>query len=181
MAPLVLVVGMPGCGKGEFVSVAPAFGYRILSLGDIVRSEARRRGKDVKASGAVAVALREELGEAALALCALPHLQEGEKTLIDGIRSHAEVAAFKKVHDAVVVGIHASPATRYARLSARGREDDPRTWEAFAERDVRELGFGIGNAIALADTMIVNEGGVEDLHRAAETVLEGIDHGVYKH
>jgi len=57
----------------------------------------------------------------------------------------------------VLVAVHASPRERFRRLKSRGRPDDPTTWEEFVERDMRELELGIGNVIALADVMIVNE------------------------
>ena len=77
--------------------------------------------------------------------------------VVDGVRSLDEVEYFKKFFDVVIVAIHTSPKTRFSRLRARGRPDDPRSWSDFRERDERELSLGIGNVIALADFMIVNE------------------------
>ena len=57
----------------------------------------------------------------------------------------------------MIVAVHASPRTRFSRLSTRGRRDDPKSWEEFVARDMKELGFGIGDVIALADVMVVNE------------------------
>ncbi len=176
MATLVLVVGMPGCGKGEFVAQAEQFGYTVMSLGDIVRKETLKRGGNVKDSGGTAIRMREEMGKAALAICALPYISENEKYLIDGIRSHAEVSLFTSCHDAVVVGIHSSPETRFRRLRDRGRADDPDTRAAFDERDMRELGFGIGDAIALADHMLINEGGIGTFHESIREWLERTGH-----
>jgi len=70
-----------------------------------------------------------------------------------------------------VVAVHASPRTRYERLISRGRSDDPKNWEDFAERDLRELSVGIGNVIALAEEMLVNEGSVDELKAASELVV----------
>jgi dephospho-CoA kinase len=176
MATLVLVVGMPGCGKGEFVAQAEQFGYEVLSLGDIVRKETLKRGEPVSESGRTAIRLREELGEAALAHCALPYISEEGKYIIDGIRSHAEVLLFKSQHNAIVVGIHTSPEERFRRLRGRGRADDPETRETFDERDARELGFGIGDAIALADHMLVNNRGIAAFHEIVREWLETSEH-----
>lgn len=57
----------------------------------------------------------------------------------------------------MILGIHASPARRFKLLKERGRPDDPRTFNEFVERDMLELGLGIGSVIALSDVMIVNE------------------------
>ncbi len=42
-------------------------------------------------------------------------------------------------------------------LKERGRKDDPLTNEMFVQRDRRELGVGIAEAIALADETISNQ------------------------
>ncbi|MCD6114561.1 MAG: dephospho-CoA kinase, partial [Thermoprotei archaeon] len=57
-------------------------------------------------------------------------------------------------------------------IRKRSRPGDPKTWEEFVERDLVELSFGLGNVIALADYMIVNEGSLSELRREAEKVLE---------
>jgi dephospho-CoA kinase len=79
------------------------------------------------------------------------------------VRSLEEVEEFRKVGDAKIIAVHSSPKTRYERLSRRGRSDDPKSWEEFRERDLRELDVGIGRVISLADEIIINEGTLEDL------------------
>ncbi|HXZ98038.1 MAG TPA: hypothetical protein VED24_01585, partial [Candidatus Acidoferrum sp.] len=56
----------------------------------------------------------------------------------------------------------------------RGRSDDPKSWQEFAERDARELGVGIGNVIALAQEMLVNEKSFEDMNALSDTVLSRV-------
>jgi dephospho-CoA kinase len=83
---------------------------------------------------------------------------------IDGIRSLSEVEEFKKYFpNFFLVTIHASPKTRYQRLIRRKRSDDPTNWEKFMERDLREIGIGIGAVISITDYMIVNEGTIKQL------------------
>jgi dephospho-CoA kinase len=43
----------------------------------------------------------------------------------------------------------------------RKRADDPQQHEEFVERDRRELAFGLGNAIARADAVIVNDSTID--------------------
>jgi dephospho-CoA kinase len=57
----------------------------------------------------------------------------------------------------MLVAVHASPKRRFSLLKERGRKDDPVSREMFVQRDERELGVGIGRAIALADEIIPNE------------------------
>lgn len=157
----LLVTGMPGSGKSVFAEAARALGIPVVSMGDAVRLEAMRRGlsPDAETMGRLSRALREELGPHAVAVLTLRQLPRAPVVVIEGIRSREEVRYFRNFFDrVVVVAIHSSPRTRFARLSARHREDDPRSWEEFVKRDERELALGVGEVIALADHILVNEG-----------------------
>lgn len=157
----ILITGMPGSGKTLFTEAAKRLGLPVASMGDSVRLEAVRRGLSIDAATLAQLSreLREQRGPAAVAELTLSHIPPSPIVVIEGVRSLAEVELFRQHFDRVfVVSIHSSPAVRYQRLSSRGRSDDPKHWEEFAERDRRELAFGIGEVIALADYMLVNEG-----------------------
>jgi len=158
---LILVAGLPGSGKSVFSKVAEKNSIPVVSLGDVVREEARKRGLELSAEnlGKIATELRQRYGKDIMARRVITKLLYSESPIIvvDGVRSLDEVEYFKKFFDVVIVAIHTSPKTRFSRLRARGRPDDPRSWSDFRERDERELSLGIGNVIALADFMIVNE------------------------
>ncbi|MHC1605023.1 MAG: AAA family ATPase [Candidatus Methanofastidiosia archaeon] len=175
MTHLILVVGMPGCGKGEFVKVAETFDFCPIVMGDIVREHAAKKGLNVRDSGKVAQSLREDMGNAAIAKLTLPKIEKYKNYIIDGIRGISEVFEFKKKFDTSIIAIHSSPRTRYNRLKKRGRKDDPPTFEDFQERDMRELGFGIGDAIALADIAIVNEGTIKEFYEDAKKVFSKVE------
>ena len=84
-----------------------------------------------------------------------------------------EVRAYRNISDDVnIVGIFASPATRYDRLVKRGRDDAPKNIEEFQARDTRELGWGLGETMALADYMIINESSLEDFKRDVKKLME---------
>jgi dephospho-CoA kinase len=53
----------------------------------------------------------------------------------------------------------------------RKRSDDPRTWKTFIERDLRELSVGLGDVIATADYMIINEKTMEQLRKKVSKIL----------
>jgi len=157
----ILVVGMPGSGKSVFSEAARELGIPAVSMGDVVRLEAAKRGlgQDAKTMAQLAKALREERGACAVAELALEHAPSAPVVVVEGVRSLEEVEFFRRAFEKVlVVAIHSSPRTRFNRLVARRREDDPRGWEEFVERDRRELAMGIGEVIALADYVLVNEG-----------------------
>jgi len=172
---LVCVVGMPGSGKSLVSQVARELGFDVVVMGDAVREEAERRG--IEPTGPkmreLMQALRRERGPAVVAELCFPLIDRaGPLVLVDGIRSYKEVEAFRSRYGRVVlVAVHSSPRTRFRRLRARGRSDDPRDWQEFCRRDEVELQVGIGEAIALADYMLVNEGAPEELKEAARSLL----------
>ncbi len=172
---LIVTVGMPGSGKDELVAVARSMGLATLKMGDLVRDATRRRNLPVTNAnvGRVASEERDKHGPGIWAQRALPKLTE-TRMLVDGCRSDSEVSVFRhNFGDLFVLGIFASPETRHSRLQNRGRNDDGNLQE-FYDRDRRELKWGIGNAFALADGMLVNEGTLDEFRRDARAILERI-------
>ncbi len=175
---LIAVTGMPGSGKSLVSRFFRERGFTVLSMGDIVRREAERRGLEKTPKNLLMIAedIRKKYGPQGVALLMLEELEKSKwPVVIDGVRGMCELKVFSKIASCIhVIAVHASPRTRFQRLLARGRPGDPRSWEEFVERDKTELGFGLGEVIALADTMIVNEGSVDDLLRTLESRLEEI-------
>jgi dephospho-CoA kinase len=158
---IVAITGMPGAGKSTAASALEEVGLMRIIMGDVIRQETKRRGMqtDAKSTAEVMKDLRKTLGDGAIAELSLRAVgdKHNQRIVIDGIRSVAEVDEFRKKGKVLVVAIHASRSRRFDLLKERGRADDPLTWEMFLERDKRELGVGIGEAIVLADEMISNE------------------------
>ena len=175
---VIAIVGMPGAGKGIISAAASSHGYLVLVCGDVVREETLKRSlaPNPENTGNVMLAIRQEEGPSAIAQRLIPKIQSLTTPLVivEGIRSMDEVDALKRGHDLIILAVHASPKTRCKRLIARGRSDDPKNWGDFAERDARELGVGIGNVIALAEEMLINESSIDDLNAAAESVLSKV-------
>jgi dephospho-CoA kinase len=171
------VAGMPGAGKGVFRRTVQRLGYPVVIMGDVVREEVKQRKLKPTPEnlGKTMLNLRELEGPAAVAKRCIPKLKKttGRIIIIDGIRSLAEVEEFKKhFPNFILIAIHASPKTRYQRLSRRKRSDDPTNWENFMERDLRELGVGMGAVIAAADHTIVNEGTSAQLKTEIRRVMK---------
>lgn len=171
---------MPGAGKSGIFEVANKFNIPIISMGDVVREETIKRGLELnpKNVGETAIKLREEFGKEAIAVVCLRTIEERFKNkdivIVEGIRSLDELNYFRKHYPLVLIAIHSSPLTRFNRIKERDREDDVKSWDKFVERDKRELNFGIGKVIALADFMIVNEDNYEDLIKNLEKVIKYI-------
>ncbi len=176
---VVGVAGMPGAGKGAFRRVIQRMGHPVVIMGDEVREEAKRRNLKPTPEnlGKVMLQLREVEGPAAVAKRCIPKLKKTkeEVVVVDGIRSLHEVEEFKKhFPNFTIIALHTSPKTRYQRLSQRKRSDDPKSWETFMQRDLRELSVGLGAVIATADHTIVNEGTLAQLRSRIQRVLKEV-------
>jgi dephospho-CoA kinase len=162
------LAGMPGSGKSVVVDTARELGYDVVVMGDVVRQETTKRGLELTPEnvGKVMLELRAEGGNYVIAQKCIPKIveQTSPKILVDGLRSLYEADIFKE-HFAQfnLIAVHASPETRFSRLSNRHRSDDPAEWKVFNERDMRELSVGLGNVIAMAQQIIVNDDRIEQV------------------
>jgi dephospho-CoA kinase len=174
------LAGMPGAGKSVVVKVAKERGYKIIVMGDVVREEVEKRSMKLtpKNLGKMMLELRRMEGEAVIARRCIPKIEKvmEQKVLIDGVRSLSEVEEFKKHFLRFsLIAVHASSGTRFERLYRRKRSDDPKSWEIFRERDMRELTVGLGDAIAMAEYIIVNEWGLEVVKDRIREVLRKVE------
>ncbi len=174
------VTGLPGFGKSVVSRVAKKLNIPLVRMGDVIREEAKKRNQK---TGDVAVELRREYGEFVVAERCVEIIKNHFNTLnrtpkinvpgskcsifmIEGIRSQYEIEIFKKhFKNFKVIAVHSTPETRFKRLKKRMRPDDSREESEFLLRDERELNFGIGNVIATADYMIVNEGPLKKIKK----------------
>jgi dephospho-CoA kinase len=158
--------GMPGAGKSLVVETAQELGYSIIVMGDVIREETRKRGLelDTQNVGKVMLELRAESGNYVVAQKCIPKIEQeiNDRVLVDGLRSLYEADIFKEHFSTfTLVAVHAPPHERFNRLTLRSRSDDPPNWEVFHERDMRELGVGLGNVIAMAEKILVNDDSIE--------------------
>jgi len=172
--------GMPGSGKSLVVDAAKEMGYAVVVMGDVIREETAKRGLELTPQnvGKIMLELRKEGGNTVVAAKCIPKIEsqpEG-KVLVDGLRSLYEVDAFKQHFQKLsVVAVHASPETRFNRLFSRRRSDDPAVWEVFHERDMRELSVGLGNVIAMAEQIVVNDNSPEQVKETIKEALGRIE------
>jgi len=165
---VVGITGMPGSGKNTIREIMQEFGFPIIVMGDEVRAEAKRRNLDPTPEnlGRIMLQIRAEEGLGVLARRCIPKVKASGSSVvvIDGVRSPHEVREYRREFpNFKIIAIHASPMARFRRLLKRGRSDDPKDWETFVERDQRELSVGIGEVIATANYMVVNEGTKDQL------------------
>jgi len=170
------IVGLPGSGKSEAAAVAETLGVPVVTMGDVIRQACRDRGLDPATHhGEVAQALREEGGPAAIADRSLPMirdaLDENDTVLVDGIRSGTEVERFEEAFgdDFLLVNVYAPFELRNERITTRGRDNADA--ESLRERDERERGFGMDDAIERADVTVENTGSLESFQEEIEELL----------
>lgn len=169
---MIVVAGMPGAGKEEFLSAGRAAGIPFVRMGDLVREFYAASGAEARGigMGEFAGAERSAHGTDIWAKRAVEKA-EGDVFMIDGCRSMDEVRAFRKHGEVTVVSVHASPQTRYARLVKRAREDAPRSIAEFDARDAREISWGSAEVIALSDLTIENMSSLEDFRARSAQLL----------
>lgn len=175
-------VGLPGSGKGEAAAVAEEEGVPVVTMGDVIRAECRDRGLDpAEHHGAIARALREENGPAAIADRSIPLIEEAaaagdtDAVLVDGLRAPVELERFRERFgdDFTLVAITAPFDLRAERLGDRGRDDSDVDRKALRDREERELGFGMGEVIDAADVTIDNTDTLAAFRDRVRAVLQG--------
>jgi len=182
MRRLICLTGMPGAGKTVVAEVARNLGLKVYSMGDVVREEVlKEKGflswDEIKK---VMFELRQREGPRAIAKRVVKALlrDEWQVAVIEGVRSLDEIEEFKSLGDVVILAVHSSPHERYLRLKRRAREGDPTSFEELKDRDLKELSLGLGNVIALADYMIVNDCSLDEFkERAKKLLLQLIERG----
>lgn len=183
------LTGLMASGKGEAVRILKKYGFRYISLSDIVRSEA------VKIQPAITRGqmqdlgnrLRQEGGAGILGKMVRELIEAAppSRWVIDGIRNPAEVVELKKMADFVLLGIQTEVSIILARLKQRGRSTDLLAEAEMHASLEREWGNGepadgqqVGRCLALADFTIVNNGPLPELKTSLDAVLNkiGVEH-----
>lgn len=191
-------VGLPGSGKGEASKIARKLDFGVVVMGDVIRKEAARQGLEPTDLnlGRIGNDLREREGPEAIAKRTLEMARATgkEMVIVDGLRSQAEAEFFRSQADEFyLIEVQAAAEVRLGWLEKRGRPDDPKGCEevrskasaegraksssasALEERECREKGWGLCEAIKTADYRIENSGSLDDLRRNVVKLLGEIE------
>jgi len=199
---IIGLIGLPGSGKGEASRIAVQQGLTVLVMGDVIRQEAARQGlepTDVNL-GRIGCALREAEGPEAVARRIFQEARaSGEETVVvDGLRSREEADYFaSQAEEFYLVEVCASAEERLRWLQARGRPDDPgisqsgtekqdqddkiisscgepdgQAVAALEQRECREMGWGMCQAMEAASLKLVNDGSLEEFRENARKLLD---------
>ena len=173
---LIISAGMPGAGKEEFLTAGMDADVPFIRMGDVVRECYAASGAEAKglSVGEYAGGERKTYGADIWAKRVMERVKS-DLCIIDGCRSMDEINSFKRLGgDVTIIAIHAPPSVRYERLVRRQRADAPKNVQEFEERDSRELSWGVGSVLALADHIIDNTGSLEDLRRRSAELTRSL-------
>jgi len=173
---IIGLTGTNGSGKGEALAFFAARGYAALSLSDIIRDELNRRGEALTRDNLIRTGnrLRRVGGPDVLARRAMERV--AGDTVIDSIRNPREVEYFRSRGRFTLLAIDAPIEIRFARVTARGREESAAGLEEFRakeaeEKSTDEAGQQLQTCMAMADFLVLNDGDLEDFFTRLEGFL----------
>ena len=180
---LIGIGGTNGAGKDTLAQVlVDRFGFLFVSVSDVLRDEARRRGLLVEreALRTISAQWRRESGLGVLVDRSLEHLTSSHMGIaIASIRNPGEA---DRIHElgGLLIWIDAPAKIRYERIVARGRAaEDAKTFEEFVAEENAERShagdsatLSLSDVEELADLRIENAGtDLEAFKEAAEQEL----------
>ncbi len=175
---LIGLTGQNASGKGEVANDLKARGFEFHSLSDAIRDEIRSRGAEPTRESLIETGnrLRQQHGPAVLAQRILKKIDLDNNYAIDSIRNPAEVEALRSAGHFRLVLVTAEPRTRFDRIVKRGREGDPKTYEAFLELEKQEARGdahqqNLEQVFGLADHAVENDGSLGALQERVDELL----------
>ncbi|MEM3422190.1 MAG: deaminase [Candidatus Bilamarchaeaceae archaeon] len=181
----MLYIGLTGencAGKTTAVYYLSKKGFYPISLSDIIREELQAEGKALTREALIKKGneLREKFGPSVLAVRAKEKITKDKNYVIDSIRNPAEVEELRRLKNFYLIYITASPEVRFERLKKRGREEDPKTLEAFLEIEKLEMENAertkqnLKQTFAMADKKIENNGQLSSFYEQIDRALADI-------
>ncbi|MFA5763509.1 MAG: AAA family ATPase [archaeon] len=183
---LIAVVGLNGSGKDTVANyIATKFGYKHVSLSNIVRDIVREQGKDPSDRdnlNSIADEQRKLVGPNFLAKKALVNYSLKDKLVLSSFRHPAEIEVVKE-KKGVVLRIDVPLEVRFARTALR-KKQNPNTdhgsveIEDFIEKEKRELSnpdkdkMQINEVLKLADFIIKNDSTLASLYKKIDNFMQ---------
>ncbi|MBN1803018.1 MAG: AAA family ATPase [Candidatus Lokiarchaeota archaeon] len=167
--------GLPGSGKSTAIDAIRSLG-RVITMGDVIRNEARLRNVDPTGEnlGKIAKELRINNGPEIIAIKCLDLIKEIPESIIfiDGLRSMSEVNFFKQhIQTFPIIAIVMNETERINRMMNRGRSDDTTNIQEIIERDKREIEFGSQEVLDNAEYKIFNDTSIDDLKKKTKKIV----------
>lgn len=180
-----MIIGLTGencAGKGTVADYLRKKGFYYFSLSDIVREQLTVEGKEITRENLIKKGneMRLESGAGVLAHRIIEKFENDKNYVVDSIRNPAEVETLKTRKDFFMFYISAPPEIRFERIRKRGRESDPKTYDAFlkiekAEADnVDKSKQNLSATSKLASKRITNDADFSYLYDLVDKALADI-------
>jgi dCMP deaminase len=178
---IVGLSGLNGSGKGEVLNYLEERSFYPFSLSDVIRRQLEEQGLSETRDRMIETgrAIRTEKGPGGLAEMLADKIISDRNYVVDSIRHPAEVEVLRsRTPHFHLIWVDAPAAIRLVRMNERGRAGDATTLEELKAQEGRELGSDDPAAQQLlavrdlADSNLVNDGSISDLHEKLQEVLE---------
>ncbi|MBI4173328.1 MAG: AAA family ATPase [Candidatus Aenigmarchaeota archaeon] len=168
---IIGLVGLVGSGKDTAAAyLKEQYGYRMVSMGDIVRDLATQLGRSHNRDDLQRTQkeYRDKYGDEYFGGMVVKKITASgwDKVVINGLRIPADVAVPKRGFgkDMTVIYIDVPAAVRFERMKSRKRIGDPETLEEFERQENNELKlFNFDGVLAYVDYKLSNSGTLPEL------------------
>jgi len=181
---IITSIGPIGSGKDTVIKyLSEKHGFKVISMGDIVR--------EIAASKSIP-ATRENLHKISddyfkkygkkyfinKVVEAIKADKTADKVAVTGLRTPIDVKTMKKEFGKQFVLIFvdmSDPKVRFERLRSRKETRDPQAWEEFLKQNEEEEQlFCLSKTHKMADRVIYNDGGLEDLYKKVDELEQAL-------
>jgi dephospho-CoA kinase len=161
MAIVILLVGLPGCGKSTIANyIRDKLGAAVFLSGDIIREEVKRRGMSYTPENDARIAhwFHTQGRECLVVRRLWVKIRKSKRKIIviDGLRSETQLVCLKKIANVrpIIISIKSSQNVRVRRELKRGRFGKKESVAYVKFRDRLEKGHGILGLMKRADYTI---------------------------
>jgi len=174
---VIVLSGLPLSGKTTYAKrIMSKYNMPLYETGEVVLEEVTKRGLDFTPENIKKVTDEcKKISDSYFTEKLIEKIKDLPSNIpgvfISGIRAVSEVEVLKKhfgEENVFTIAFHASMRTRFNRLQnpdrvsetkgAKAKEDELlRNFDNFVARNKKELGYGVGNVMAMADYIIDTE------------------------
>lgn len=170
------ITGKLGSGKDTVAEKLVAQGFEHISLSDILREDLKRQGKPISRENLIKLGatMRQDLGGAILAQRAFSKAKTNKCTFTSIGRT--EEVAFFKSKGVKIVFVDAPAKTRFQRIKARMRENDPVNFKEFMrvekiENEGKNLERNLNAIKKRADIILLNNSTLNSLNKKIDMLI----------
>ena len=181
---IIGLTGTIGSGKSSIALYLQNKGFQYITISDIIREEAIRKGIFIKRKELQDLGnqMRKLKGNNYWARQVLKKISQDENWIIDGIRNLGEVEELRELKNFILIGIDAPEELRLIRAKRRNSErvsSDPKDMEELKHLEARDRGIGepdygqqVLKCLQVADHTIINDKSLDELHSKINQLLQ---------